>query len=190
MVESAAVVLLGGWYMAAFFVFVLFVVFVVVCGTSYIYSRILKCPPDRVLVVVQVGGANPDSKLRIVREGTTFVLPILEQHFFLDRSPFTLPVVSDGPAVLPPSVTLALDADNDNSIRAAARAVATRQPSALYAICDALTRQTAFEVQRATGDAAAQFLSALSLKVEPLGYTVLSPKMARQVDALADEPAI
>jgi len=144
----------------------------------FVATRYRHCPPDKVMAITQPRSSAQPRNMRIVRGGGTIVWPMVEEEYLLDRAPLTIEVVNEGSdAQMPPSVTVALDADNEEAVRAAAGTIACRRPAALRAMLKALVEETEYEVQQSRGATGKEFLVSLGDKLGRVGYVIVSPNV-------------
>jgi flotillin len=167
-------------YLGVMVAFVVVMVFLVV----FVATRYRQCPPDKVMAITQPWSSGLPKNMRIVRGGGTVVWPLVEEEYLLDRAPITIEVDNAKSALqMPPSVTIALDADNDEAVRAAAGTITAKRPAALRAMFEALVRETVYEVQQSEEATGAGFLFSLCGKLERMGYVVVSPKLTDEMKA-------
>ena len=62
-----------------------------------------KCPPDKVMIIIGKMINSTGKSYRIVSNGSAFVIPIFQEHYFLDLNPIKIPI----------NVTNAIDKTNN-----------------------------------------------------------------------------
>ena len=76
---------------------ILIIIFIIIfiVQAIVIYKSLIKCPPNKVLIIY--GKLDTTSKpYRIIKSGSALVLPIIQEHKFLDLKPFKVPIELSG----------------------------------------------------------------------------------------------